>query len=53
MRTIKLKEVLNSNSNTFSLKCTSNARGYITVDKKDIKIGDKIIINNYFTLVVE
>ena len=38
--------------NTFSRKDNS-VRGIETISAYDVKIGDKIVIDNYFTLVVE
>ena len=51
-RTITIKELMAKNADTFSVKDTS-PRGCKTVNKKDIKIGDKVVLDNYFTLVVE
>lgn len=49
MRTISIKELKDS---TYGVK-DSSPRGYTTVDKSKVKIGDKVIIDNYFTLVTE
>jgi hypothetical protein len=49
MRTISIKELKCS---TYSVKDNS-PRGCKTVKRKEIKVGDKIVIDNYFTLVTE
>jgi hypothetical protein len=51
-RTITINELMKIEADTFSVKDNS-VKGYKTIDKKDVKIGDKVILNNYFTLVVE
>lgn len=54
-RTITIKEVQNMAANgisTFSRKDNS-PRGCKTVSASEIKVGDKIVIDNYFTLVTE
>lgn len=51
-RTIKLSELKEKNISTFSKKDNS-PRGCKTVSINDIKVGDKVVINNYFTLVTE
>lgn len=38
--------------NTYSVK-NNSARGCHTVYRSEIKVGDKIVINNHFTLVTE
>ena len=48
-RTISIKELTAS---TYSVKDNS-ARGVHTAYKSEIKIGDKVVIDNYFTLVTE
>lgn len=48
-RTISIKELT---STTYSLKDNS-PRGVKTIRKDDVKIGDYIVIDNYFTLVIE
>jgi len=53
--TITMKEIQNMISNgisTFSKKDNS-PRGCKTVSASEIKPGDKVVINNYFTLVTE
>lgn len=52
MRTISISEIMTSGINTWSVKDNS-VRGYTTKDTKDIKQGDKVIIDNYFTLITE
>lgn len=52
IRTISLTEVLAMQCDTFSIKDNSSARGITTVNKSDIQVGDKIVLNNYFTLIV-
>ena len=53
--TITMKEIQNMISNgisTFSKKDNS-PRGCKTVSASEIKPGDKVVIDNYFTLVTE
>lgn len=51
-RTITIDELMEKGINTFSVKDDS-PRGYKTVNKEEVKIGDKVVLDNYFTLVVE
>lgn len=51
-RTIKMSEVKAMGINTWSKKDNS-VRGIHTVYTAELAIGDKIVINNYFTLIVE
>ena len=51
-KTIIMSEILEKGCNTFSKKDNS-VRGCSTVNKEELKIGDKIIIDNYFTLITE
>lgn len=54
-RTITIKEVEEMKKkgiSTFSKKDNS-PRGCKTVSASEIKVGDKIVIDNYFTLVTE
>ena len=51
-RTITIKEVKEMGISTFSKKDNS-PRGCKTVSASEIKVGDKIVIDNYFTLIVE
>lgn len=48
---ISINTLKEMNVSTFSKKDNS-VRGYATVSKNEIKIGDKVVIDNYFTLVV-
>lgn len=50
--TITLAEIKEKNCNTFMRKDNS-PRGFDCVMKSQLKVGDEIIINNYFTLIVE
>ena len=55
MRTITIKEVEEMRKNgisTFSKKDES-PRGCKTVLASEIRVGDEIVIDNYFTLVTE
>ena len=52
MRTISINELKDLNVQTWSVKDNS-VRGYETKDTNDVKIGDKVVINNYFTLVTD
>lgn len=52
VRTISMGEVLNMDCGTFNKKDNS-VRGCTTVNKSDLQIGDKIVIDNYFTLITE
>lgn len=49
---ITMKEVQEKNCNTFMRKDDS-PRGCECVMKSQLKVGDEIIIDNYFTLIVE
>ena len=51
-RTITIDELTKKGVNTFSVKDDS-PRGYRTINKENVKIGDKVVLDNYFTLVVE
>lgn len=51
-RTITTKEVQEMNVSTFSVK-DSSPRGIRTESKENVKPGDKIVIDNYFHLVIE
>ena len=48
-RTISIKDLTCS---TYSVKDDSD-RGCHTACKSEIKVGDKVVIDNYFTLVTE
>lgn len=48
----EVKERANNGVTTFSRKDNS-PRGCRTVSVSEIKVGDEIVIDNYFTLVVE
>ena len=48
-RTISIKEL---DCNTYSVKDDS-PRGVHTASKSQVTIGDKVVIDNYFTLVTE
>jgi hypothetical protein len=50
-RTITIKELQESKSNTWSVKDNS-VRGYTTKCTDEVKQGDKVVIENYFTLVI-
>ena len=52
MRTITLSELQATGIDSWSVKDNSN-RGYTTKYTSEIKIGDKVVIDNYFTLVTE
>lgn len=52
METIKISDIQNSEVQTFSKKYNS-PRGYITVDKDQLKAGDKVALKNTFYLIVE
>ena len=51
-RTITIKEVQNMNISTWSKKDDS-PRGCKTVSTADLKVGDKIVIDNYFTEIID
>jgi hypothetical protein len=51
-RTISIEELKNSKCNTWSVKDNS-IRGYTTKSTSDVHVGDKVIIDNYFTEVVD
>ena len=48
----EVKELMNKGVTTFSRKDNS-PRGCATVPADEINVGDEIVIDNYFTLVVE
>ena len=48
----KVQEMARNGISTFSVKDNS-PRGCKTVYASEIKVGDKIIIDNYFTMVTE
>lgn len=53
--TITMKEIQNKINNgvsTFTVK-SNTPRGCETVAASEIKVGDKVVIDNYFTLVTE
>ena len=50
-RTITIKELQESKCNTWSVKDNS-VRGYTTKYTDEVKQGDKVVIDNYFTLVI-
>ncbi|MEG0898401.1 MAG: hypothetical protein RSF40_01645 [Oscillospiraceae bacterium] len=50
-RTITISELKNSRIETWSVKDNS-VRGITTKYTKEIQIGDKVVIDNYFTEVV-
>lgn len=52
MRTITISELKATGVDTWSVKDDS-ARGYTTKYTSEIKPGDKVVIDNYFTLVTE
>jgi len=52
MRTISIKEIRQSGVDSWSVKDNS-VRGITTKYTSEIKIGDKVVIDNYFTLVTE
>lgn len=49
---ITMKEVQEKNCNTFMRKDDS-PRGCECVMKSQLKVGDEIVIDNYFTLITE
>ena len=52
MRTIKLSELRSSGVDSWSVKDDS-ARGFTVKYTAEVKVGDKVVIDNYFTLVTE
>lgn len=52
MRTISLDELKSTGISTWSVK-DSSPRGCTTKCTADVKLGDKVVINNYFTLVTD
>mgnify|MGYP007094692840 CR=1 FL=1 len=48
----KVNELVKNGVTSFSKKDNS-PRGCKTVSASELKVGDKIVINNYFTLIVE
>jgi len=52
MRTVSIKELKESGVSSWSVKDNS-VRGVTTKCTSQIQIGDKVVIDNYFTLVTE
>ncbi len=52
MRTITLSELQAMGVETWSVKDNS-VRGITTKYTSELKIGDKVVIGNYFTLITE
>lgn len=52
VHTITMKEIQEKDCNTFMRKDNS-PRGCKCVMKSELQIGDKIVIDNYFTLIIE
>ena len=52
MKTVSIKELQESSVESWSVKDNS-VRGITTKSTSEIKIGDKVVIDNYFTLVTE
>ena len=52
MRTITLSELQAMGVESWSVKDNS-VRGITTKYTSEIKIGDKVVIDNYFTLITE
>ena len=50
-REISINTLKEMNVSTFSKKDNS-VRGCTTVSKNEIQIGDEVVIDNYFTLVI-
>lgn len=50
--TITMKEIQQMNCDTFSRKDDS-PRSIETVFKDDLSVGDEVIINNHFTVIIE
>jgi hypothetical protein len=51
-RTITIGELKSTGVDTWSVK-DSSVRGYTTKYASEVKPGDKVVIDNYFTLVTE
>ena len=51
-RTITISELIAEGCNTWSVKDNS-VRGVTTKYTREVKPGDKVVIDNYFTLVTE
>lgn len=52
MKEIKISELQSMGVETWSVK-DSSVRGYTTKRTGDVCIGDKVVIDNYFTEVIE
>lgn len=52
MRTITIAELKAFDISSWSVKDNS-VRGYATKSTDEVKVGDKVVIDNYFTLVIE
>lgn len=52
MRTISIRELRASGIDSWSVKDNS-PRGIATKWTNEVRVGDKVVINNYFTLVTD
>ena len=52
MRTVTIAEIKASDVSSWSIKDNS-VRGCTTKYTDEVKVGDKVVIDNYFTLVIE
>jgi len=50
-RTITMSDLKSTGVSTWSVRDDS-PRGYTTRSTEEVKIGDKVVIDNYFTLVI-
>lgn len=48
----EIQNLINNGCSTFSLKDNS-VRGFSTVCADQVKVGDEVIINNYFKEIIE
>ena len=51
-RTITISELIATGISTWSVK-DSSARGFTTKYTDEVRPGDKVVIDNYFTLVTD
>lgn len=52
MKTIKIDELKNMGIDTMSVK-NNSIRGITTKYIGDVKVGDKVVLNNHFVMIIE
>lgn len=52
MRTITMREIQENKCDTY-MKKDNSVRGCSCVTKNTLQVGDKVVIDNYFTEIIE